>query len=91
MIRFIILFVVAYLAYRALKSWMFPKTGGSDRVDRAPAGEIDDVMVKDPYCGAYFPSRDGIRYTIDGQELSFCSEACRKKYIAEHSRSTSDD
>lgn len=87
MIRFIILFVVAYLAYRMLKNWMFPKTTGNGRVDRRPAGEIDDVMVKDPYCGAYFPSRDGFRYTLDGKELSFCSEICRKKYITEHSRS----
>lgn len=88
MIRFIILFVVAYIAYRALKNWMFPPTTGSDRVDRAPVGEIDDVMVKDPYCGAYFPSRDGFQYTIDGQELAFCSEICRKKYIAELSKSS---
>jgi len=91
MIRFIILIVVAYVAYRALKNWMFPKTDGGDRMNRASVGEIDDVMVKDPYCGAYFPSRDGIRHTIDGKELSFCSEACRKKYISEHSRSNGDD
>ena len=83
MIRFIILFVVAYLAYRALKNWMFPKAPGSGRVDRATAGEIDDVMVKDPCCGAYFPSRDGVKYILDGKELAFCSEACRKKYITE--------
>lgn len=88
MIRFIILFVVAYLAYRALKSWMFPKIPGDGRVDRTPAGEIDDVMLKDPYCGTYFPSRDGVRYTLDGKDLVFCSEACRKKYISEHSQST---
>ena len=88
MIRFIILFVVAYVAYRALKNWMFPKAPGDGRVDRAPVGEIDDVMVKDPYCGAYFPSRDGIRYILDGRELAFCSEACRKKYITEHAQST---
>ena len=86
MIRFIILFVVAFVVYRALKNWLFPKTSGDDRIDRKPAGEIDDVMVKDPYCGTYFPSRDGIRYILDGKELAFCSETCRKKYIAEHSQ-----
>ena len=88
MIRFIILFVVAYLVYRALKNWMFPPPPDSGRVDRAPAGEIDDVMVKDPYCGTYFPSRDGIRYQIDGKELAFCSERCRRKYIEELSKTS---
>ena len=86
MIRFIILFVVAFVVYRALKNWMFPKASGDDRIDRKPAGEIDDVMVKDPYCGTYSPSRDGIRYILDGKELAFCSETCRKKYITEHSQ-----
>lgn len=81
MIRFIILFVVAYVAYRALKNWMFPPSAGSGRVDRMPVGEIDDVMVKDPYCGTYFPSRDGFRCTVEGQELAFCSEICKQKYI----------
>lgn len=86
MIRFIILFGVAYIVYRALKNWMFPQSSGSGRVGRVPVGEIDDVMVKDPYCGTYFPSRDGFLYTIDGQELAFCSKICRKKYIAELSK-----
>lgn len=88
MIRFIILFAVAYVAYRALKNWMFPQPPDSGRVDRTSAREIDDVMVKDPYCGTYFPSRDGFRYTLNGQELSFCSESCKKKFIAQQSTSS---
>lgn len=88
MIRFIILFVVAYVAYRALKNWMFPPSTGTGRMDRTAVGEIDDVMVKDPYCGAYFPSRDGFRCTVAGQELAFCSEICKQKYIAQSSQSS---
>ena len=87
MIRFIILFVVGYVVYRALKNWMFPTSTGEGRIHQKPAGEIDDVMIKDPYCGTYFPSRDGIRYILDGEEMAFCSEECRKKYIAEHAQS----
>ena len=86
MIRFIILFVVAFLVYRALKNWMFPKTPGDESIERKSTGEIDDVMIKDPYCGTYFPSRDAVRYTLDGKDLAFCSETCRKQYITEHSQ-----
>lgn len=84
MIRIIVLLVVGYLVYRALRNWMFPGAPGDGRVDRKAAGEIDDVMLKDPYCGTYFPSRDGIRTKLNGKEFVFCSEACKQKFIAEH-------
>jgi len=85
MIRFLILAIVAYVAYRALKSWMFPRGAGAEKVARPPRGEIDDLMVQDPHCGTYFPSREGVRYRDGDRELCFCSEACKQKYIAAQS------
>jgi hypothetical protein len=83
MIRFIILLIVAYIAYRALQNWFFPKApDDTRRMAKPPRGEIDDFMVQDPYCGTYFPSRDGFRYREGDRELTFCSEACKQKYIA---------
>jgi YHS domain-containing protein len=41
---------------------------------------VDDVMVKDPYCQAYFPERNGLPLEIDGQRLLFCSPECRDAY-----------
>ena len=54
MIRFIILAVVAYVFYRALKSWMFPTPNSAKSVSDKDIGKIDDVMIKDPFCEAYF-------------------------------------
>ena len=49
------------------------------------AGEIDDVMIKDPYCEVYFPRRNGVRFVFEDQELFFCSNECRDNFIHIHS------
>jgi YHS domain-containing protein len=45
---------------------------------------VIDEMVQDPICGVYFPRKDGIRKKIKGQELFFCSKACKDKYIEQN-------
>ena len=85
MIRFIILAVVIYIFYRALKSWMFPKLDTSKSVTDKKMGEIDDVMIKDPQCKAYFPKRNAVHSNIDGEDLYFCSAKCKAQYTTEHS------
>jgi YHS domain-containing protein len=50
------------------------------------AAEIDDVMIKDPFCNVYFPKRDGVRLNLDGKDLYFCSAECRDKFMAAHSK-----
>jgi YHS domain-containing protein len=81
MIRFIILAVVGYLFYRALKSWMFPAPDASKPVADKNIGKIDDVMIKDPYCEAYFPKRNAVHLNFDGKDLYFCSAECKDNYI----------
>jgi YHS domain-containing protein len=85
MIRFIILAVVGFVAYRAIKSWMFPTASSSESVAGGNVGEIDDVMIKDPYCEAYFPKKDAVHLRFDGQDLQFCSTRCKDKFLAAHS------
>ena len=86
MIRFIILAVVAYVFYRALKSWMFPAPDSSKSVSGKAAGQIDDVMIKDPFCEAYFPKRNAVRLKFDGEDLYFCSTACKDQYVSSRSK-----
>ena len=82
--RFIIIIALVYIFYRALKSWMLKNTSISGRADSGhSAGEVADVMVKDPYCQVYFPQRKAIRLRQDGRDILFCSRECRDKYIAE--------
>ena len=82
MIKFIIFFVVGYVAYRSLKSWMFPAVSSSRSVSDKTTTEIDDVMVKDPFCEAYFPKRNGVHLKFGGKDLYFCSIQCKDKYLA---------
>lgn len=81
MIRYIILAVVGYLAYRVAKRWVAGKLRSS-RVEGRAAGRIEDVMVKDPLCGTYFARRDGVTLRLAGRELMFCSQKCRDNYLA---------
>ena len=87
MIRFIILSIVAYLLYRSIKSWIFPAASSGRSVSRKTASEIEDVMIKDPFCEAYFPKRNGVHLNFGGKDLYFCSNQCKIRYLAAHSES----
>ena len=86
MLKLIVLAVVGYVFYRALKSWMTP--GGERPLEGRSQGsvEVDDVLVQDPVCEAYIAQRSGIPLEEDGKVIYFCSEACRDRYL--ESRST---
>jgi uncharacterized protein len=81
MIRLIVLFVIGYVLYRALKSWMLPAAPPSKPVDDRSLGKIDDVMIKDPFCEAYFPKRNAVHLKVNGKDLYFCSVECKDKYL----------
>ena len=86
MIKFLILFAVGYLLYRSMKSWMFPDARPKKNVSGEATDQIDDVMIKDPYCQAYFPRRDAIQLNLGGKDLYFCSKECRDQYLASQSK-----
>lgn len=79
--RLLILCLLIYLGYRAVKT--FGGTGKPSARPAMPADRmsVDDIMVKDPACGIYIPRKDGIRETIGGETCYFCSVACREKYL----------
>jgi len=79
--RLLIIIGVAYLAYRALKSWMLQNAATEKTVTGETTGEIDDVMIKDPFCQVYFPKRNGVHLKADGEDLYFCSKECRDRFI----------
>jgi YHS domain-containing protein len=82
-VKLLLLIIIAYLAYRAGKSWLLrtlqgPAQNGSGRP------RIDDVMVKDPVCGIYFPQREGVELNHGGKTYVFCSTACRDRFLEEN-------
>jgi YHS domain-containing protein len=62
---------------------MFPAASSSESVTDRGVGEIDDVMIKDPYCEAYFPKKDAVHLKFDGKDLQFCSTRCKDKFLAD--------
>lgn len=85
MIKLLIIVAVGYLFYRSIRSWMLRDSTSLKKGFGKTAGEIDDVMIKDPFCQAYFPRRNAVHLRFRGSDLYFCSEACRDKYIAQQS------
>ena len=83
--RLLILLGIVYLCYRFLKSWILKEPSSHQTVSGKKADEIDNVMVKDPYCGVYFARKDGVDLKIDGQDFYFCSQECRDKFAGKHS------
>lgn len=85
MIKLLIIVAVGYLLYRSVRSWMWPGGTSLKNGSGKTAGKIDDVMIKDPYCKAYFPRRVAVHLNFRGSDLYFCSKDCRDKYIAQQS------
>ena len=83
MLRFIILAVVGYVFYRALKSWMLGGSAQPDSVDGRNPTAVDDVLVQDPVCKTYIAQRSSITLQQGGETLYFCSEKCRDRYVQE--------
>jgi YHS domain-containing protein len=75
--------VIAYLAYRAVKSWIVRNLQVSGRSNADAGAVIDDVMIKDPVCGIYFPRREGVALQHGGKQYFFCSTACRDRFVKE--------
>lgn len=81
MIRLLIYFLLIYTAFRIVKSWMGQNRQQRKGVNREATGELDNIMIKDPYCDVYFPRREGIHLKHNGNDLYFCSAECRDKYL----------
>ena len=80
--RLLIFLGIVYPCYRAFQSWLLQSPASRPTDVAANQHEINDVMVQDPFCQVYFPRKDGVELTLDGQALFFCSPQCRDRYVA---------
>jgi len=87
--RLILVVLLIYLIYQGVKPRAMPPKGGmdgGDDSDNHSSGQLEDEMVKDPYCNVYFPKRTGIHLGFEGKDLYFCSKECRDKFIELNSK-----
>jgi YHS domain-containing protein len=78
--RTLIFIALFYLLWRFLKSWVTQKIPRNPSDAGGSVGEIDDIMIQDPYCNVYFPQRSGFHLNNNGEDLYFCSAECRDKF-----------
>lgn len=76
---FLILILYAFFKVRGFMKRLGNTVNQS--LSEMTADKVDDVMIKDPVCEVYFPKREGIHLHHQGQDLYFCSQACRDAYV----------
>jgi YHS domain-containing protein len=72
----------AFLAYLAYLVFRVYRAATRKRQSPRPPRQIQGVMVKDDICNTYIPREEAIREVRNGQEHFFCSEECRRKFLA---------
>jgi YHS domain-containing protein len=87
LIRLLIFIVAAVVIHRAIKRWMIGHPNPKAPVSGHAPVQVDDEMIKDPVCGSYFPKRDAVTLENNGQQVKFCSQKCRDRYIERHAGS----
>ncbi len=81
LIKFIIACVIFFLGYRIVKPFIKSVSGSSETIGGG-VEKIEDIMVQDPYCRAYFSKKNGgAELKMDEEILFFCSPECRDNYI----------
>lgn len=84
--KLLLLFIaVVLLVYRVAK-WLQAGTSGAVGTQQPRNLNIDDVMLKDPICGTYFPRREAVTVEHGGEIHMFCSAACRDRFLEDQKR-----
>ena len=73
---------ILYSFYRFFKNLARPRKNAP----RDGTARLSGVMVKDETCQTYLPKSEAIREVVDGREMFFCSQDCRRKFLDERRR-----
>lgn len=85
--KVLIILIMIFVIYRVLKKMILDPMKSDTSpypLEKNRTDSADDLMIKDPECGVYFPQRQGITLKANGETLYFCSDKCRDDYKAKH-------
>ena len=84
MIRRLFFLILAVIAGYVWLRRLWAKPAAPVRRTARPGGERaeDKAMVRDRVCNTFLPRSRAIRLTVGEQEHFFCSEPCRRKFLA---------
>jgi len=81
-IRLFLLLTLGYLiSFLYRKLWK-----NTDYTDKNKSNDISkpEEMKQDPVCKTYIPKSQAVKYRHKGENLYFCSEECKNRYIKEN-------
>ncbi len=81
-IKLLLLAGFFYVGYKVYRVWRTINMALKKAVSGTNPMQVDDEMVKDPFCGVYFPLREGRSLMVNGKTEYFCSDKCRDEFIA---------
>jgi YHS domain-containing protein len=85
LIRLIFLALLLYLIYLVVR--FFQSLGQPPRTGRRQPDSLPrKTMVKDEVCNTYISEEEALKENHNGQVYYFCSEDCRKKFLASKDR-----
>jgi uncharacterized protein len=73
LLRLLLLFLIVYILFTALKSFIQGR-----RANTSGKNQLGEAMVLDPQCQTYVPKSAA----IEREGKFFCSEECAKLYLA---------
>lgn len=82
LLRFVLplaLFLILRAIIKSVWGSMNSPVASRGAASRTPAG---GELKKDPVCGIYVAPATSVSKTVKGQQVYFCSAACRDKYTA---------
>lgn len=81
LIRFLgLLILFAFIRYVfATVARLFSKAADPPQ-NQATSGPMGGELKQDPVCGTFVPITTSIRQTVNGEQVYFCSVACRDKF-----------
>ena len=86
-IRFVILAILIFIAYRLLAGGFKKKQNGAKQQKSVKNdGAVNDVLVEDPICHTLVPRQQAIHLQHKGSIVYFCSETCCNLFIEQGER-----
>ena len=81
--RFIIIMLLTYLAYKFLKGLFVTKGNQQRHMPGQPGrGASGEDLVEDPYCHTYIPLSNALKTSVEGKDVYFCSKKCLEEFKA---------
>ena len=80
MMRFILISILLFVVYQAVKTVVRAASAAYHRGDEVPSRLPGAEMLQDPNCRTYIVKDRALARRVDGMTSYFCSRACAEEY-----------